>query len=133
MWFVALDSAALNQKLNSWDMEKGSLKLNRKINNFIIIIIIIIFFFFFCFLGLHSWHMDVPKLGVELELQLLAYTTAMATSVTYTTAMATSVTYTTAPGNAGSLTHWARTGIEPATSWFVVRFISTVPWWGLLL
>ena len=39
-----------------------------------------------------------------------------------------SVTYTKAHGNAGSLTHWARPGIEPgATSWFLVRFVSTVP------
>ena len=27
-------------------------------------------------LGLHLWHMEVPSLGVESELQLLAYTTA---------------------------------------------------------
>uniref|UniRef100_A0A8D0QRP6 Origin recognition complex subunit 2 n=1 Tax=Sus scrofa TaxID=9823 RepID=A0A8D0QRP6_PIG len=33
-------------------------------------------FFFFTFLGLHSWHMEVPRLGVESELQLPAYTTA---------------------------------------------------------
>ena len=33
-------------------------------------------------------------------------------------------TYTTAHGNNGSLTHWARAGIEPATSWFLVRFIN---------
>jgi len=25
-------------------------------------------FFFFVFLGPHSWHMEVPRLGVELEL-----------------------------------------------------------------
>ena len=37
---------------------------------------------------------------------------------------ATSVTYTTAHGNARSLTHWARPWIEPATSWFLVRFVS---------
>ena len=36
------------------------------------------FFFFFCFLGLHVWHVEVPRLGFELELQLLAYTTATA-------------------------------------------------------
>ena len=35
-----------------------------------------------------------------------------------------SVTYTTAHGNAGSLAHLARPGIEPATSWFLVRFIN---------
>ena len=33
-------------------------------------------FFFFCFLGLHAWHMEVPRLGVESELKLLAYTAA---------------------------------------------------------
>ena len=38
-----------------------------------------------------------------------------------------SETYTTAHGNAGSLTHRARPGIEPATSWLLVGFISTVP------
>ena len=37
------------------------------------------FSFFFCFFwGLHQWHMEVPRLGVESELQLLAYTTATA-------------------------------------------------------
>ena len=40
---------------------------------------------------------------------------------------ATSATYTTAHSNAGSLTHWAGPGIEPATSWFLVRFLSTAP------
>ena len=40
---------------------------------------------------------------------------------------ATSVTYTTAHGNTGSLTHRARPEIEPATSWFLVGFASTVP------
>ena len=38
-----------------------------------IIIIIII-----CFLGLHPWQMEVPRLGVESELQLPAYSTATA-------------------------------------------------------
>ena len=31
------------------------------------------------FLGLHLWHMEVPRLGVQSELELLAYTTATAT------------------------------------------------------
>ena len=39
--------------------------------SFIIIIIIILLF-----LRLHMWHMEVPRLGVESELQLPAYTTA---------------------------------------------------------
>ena len=33
-------------------------------------------FFLFCFLGLQLWHMEIPRIGVESELQLLAYTTA---------------------------------------------------------
>ena len=40
---------------------------------------------------------------------------------------ATSVIYTTAHRNTRSLAHWARSGIELATSWFLVRFVSTVP------
>ena len=35
-------------------------------------------FFIFVFSGPHLWHMEVPRLGSELELQLLAYTTATA-------------------------------------------------------
>ena len=38
-----------------------------------------ILFYFIGFLGLYLQHMEVPRLGVELELQLLAYTTATAT------------------------------------------------------
>ena len=34
--------------------------------------------FFFFFLGWHLWHMEVPRLGVWSELQLLACTTATA-------------------------------------------------------
>ena len=36
-------------------------------------------FFCCCFLGPHPQHMGVPRLGVKLELQLPAYTTAPAT------------------------------------------------------
>ena len=44
---------------------------------------------------------------------------------------AVSATYTTARGNAGSLTHWVRPGMEPPTSWFLVWFVSAAPWWEL--
>ena len=37
------------------------------------------FFSFLFFLGPHPWHMEVPRLGVKSELQLLAYTMATAT------------------------------------------------------
>ena len=37
------------------------------------------FLHLFVFLGLHPQHMEVPRRGVKLELQLLVYTTATAT------------------------------------------------------
>ena len=42
-------------------------------------------------------------------------------------------TYTTAHSNAGSLTHWMRPGIEPASSWILIKCISTEPRRELLL
>ena len=38
-----------------------------------------------------------------------------------------SVNYITAHGNATSLTHWVRVGIEPAPSWILLGFVSVVP------
>ena len=52
---------------------------------------------FFVFLGPNPRHMEVPRLGVESELQL--------PQPQQHGIQATSVTYTTSPGNAGSLTH----------------------------
>ena len=40
---------------------------------------LIVFFLFFRFLGVHLQHMEVSRLGVESELQLLADTIATAT------------------------------------------------------
>ena len=73
-----------------------------------------------CFLGPHLWHMEVPRLGVEWELQL----PACATATQHLSRVC---------DNARSLTHSARPGIEPATPWFLVRFTSAVPQWELLL
>ena len=42
------------------------------------------------------------------------------------------VTCTIATSNTGSLTHWVRPGIKPASSWMLVRFVSTEPRWELL-
>ena len=77
--------------------------------------------FIFCFFGggPHLQHMEVPRLGVELEPQLLAYTT---------------VTALWAPNHVcdlhhgswqcQSLTHWARPGIQPASLWMLIRFVN---------
>ena len=42
---------------------------------------------------------------------------------------AMSATYTPAHGNSRSLTHWVKPGIKPATSLFLVGFVSTAPRW----
>ena len=86
-----------------------------------------LYLFFFFFLGLHLQHMRVPRLGVESELQLLAYTTATATRI-----QATSSTYTTPHGNTGTLTNWARPWIKSASSWILVRLITAELQWELL-
>ena len=85
-----------------------------------------IYLFIFVLLGPHPWHTEIPRLRVKLELQLPASATATATQ-------AVSATYTTAWGNTRSLTHWARPGIEPASLWILVRFISAAPQWEFYL
>ena len=56
--------------------------------------------FFFFFLGPHLQHMEVPRLGVKSEIQLLAYTTA-----TTTQDLSHVCDLTIAYSNAESLTH----------------------------
>ena len=63
--------------------------------------------------------MEVPRLGVKPELQLLAYATATAMWD-----LSHIVTYTTAHGSARSVTHRASPGIEPASSWILVEFVN---------
>ena len=57
--------------------------------------------FLFFFLWLYSQHMEVTRLGVQSELQPLAY----ATSIAMRDLRAMSSTYAIAHGNARSLTH----------------------------
>ena len=83
--------------------------------------------FFFAFLGPHMWHMEVPRLGVESELPLLAYTTATAMPD-----LRVSASYPAAHGNARSLMHGSRPGIKPGSSWIRVAFVSSEPCWELL-
>ena len=51
-----------------------------------------LFIHLFCFLGPHPWHLEVPRLGVQLEPEMLATATA-------TWDLSQPVTYTTAHGN----------------------------------
>ena len=67
--------------------------------------------FFSFFLQLHLQHVEVPRLGVNMELQLPAYTTATATpDLSHICHLHHSYR------NARSLTQWARPGIEPTSS-----------------
>ena len=89
-------------------------------------------FVLFYFLRPHSWHVEVPRLGVELELQLPAYTQPQPQQHQIQI-RAVFATYTTAHSNARSLTRWVRPGIKPSSSWILVRFVSAEPWWELLM
>ena len=88
----------------------------------IVLLILFIYLFLSVFLGPHLQHRQVPRLGVESELQLPAYTTA--------TAMPDLSCICDLHHNsqhAGSLTHRPRPGIEPASSWIQVRFVIAEP------
>ena len=65
------------------------------------------------FLGQHLQHMEVPRLGFKSEPQPQQHRIR-----------AVSATYTTAHGSAISLTQWVRPGIEPVSSWILVRFFT---------
>ena len=79
---------------------------------------------FFFFLGLNLRHMEVPRLGVQSELQLHHSHSNIRSEPRLKPT-------TTAHCNPRSLTHWSRPGIKPETSWFLVGFVSTAPQWEL--
>ena len=81
---------------------------------------IYLFIFFVYFLGPHMQHVEVPRLGVQSELQLMAYTTA-------TAKQDLSHVCDTAHSNARSLAHRTSPGMEPASSWLLVGFVSATP------
>ena len=82
----------------------------------------LLIYIFFFFLGLHPRHMEVLRLGIELELQLPAYTAATAMPD-----LSHICDYTTAHGNDG----FPGPGIEPTFSWILVGFVATMPQWDL--
>ena len=98
-------------KDQKFQMNRQALPLFKQWKYFMPYIYIQLFFLFlFSFFLLFRatlWQMEVPRLGVESELQLLAYAIVH--------------------GNTGSLTHWMRPGIEPEVSWVLVGFVSDGP------
>ena len=73
------------------------------------------FMFLFSFLEAHPWLMEVPRLGVELVLQLPAYTTATGLYHSHGNAGSEPPTPQLA-ATAGSLTHGVPPRIKPASS-----------------
>ena len=85
------------------------------------------FLFFLSFLGPYPWYMEVPRLGGLNQ----SYSCWPTQQPEQHQIWAVFATYTTAQGNTRSLTCWVRPGIEPASSWMLVRFVSTEPRWEL--
>ena len=92
-------------------MEQQSLYDNTSVYN-----IVTDFFFFF------AWFFravpKIPRLGVELELQMEPIPQPQQHRI-----WVMSETYTTALGNARSLTPWGRPGIKPQSSWIPVHLL----------
>ena len=93
---------------------------------FLSILEIFFFFFFLCFLGLPTAYE-----GSQARVQI----GAVAAGLCHSHSNAGSeppLQLTPLLHNAGSLTHWVRPGIEPMSSWILVRFLSAEPWWERL-
>ena len=82
------------------------------------VIIAVLFFFFLVLLGLCPWHMEVPRLRGESNCS--CWTSHSSQQRLFQAS-------TIAHSNARSLTHWVRPGIEPVSSWMLVRFVSAEP------
>ena len=72
--------------------------------------------------------MEIPRLGIKSELQLPAYATATAMPD-----LSCVFDYSTAHSNARSLTHGAEPGIQPASSWILIVFVTAEPQQELLM
>ena len=93
----------------------------------IVLLLFFFYFFIFYFLGPHLWHMRFPGLGLNQSCCCRPTPQPWQYRI-----QAVSATYTTAHGNARSLPHWVRPGMEPATSWFLVGFVNLCATTGTL-
>ena len=83
----------------------------------------------FFFLGLHPPHMEVPRLGVESDLWLPAYTTVTAMwGLSHICDL-----HHSSPQHHQILNPLSRVGIKPTSSWILFGFITAEPQWVLLL
>ena len=98
-----------------WEASKAPGAFFTRFCNFILDFWMFPFFvfknYYYYFLQLHLWHIKVPRLGVKLEMQMRPMPEPQQHGI-----QAASVTYIAACGNARSLTHWDKLGIEPMSS-----------------
>ena len=92
-------------------------KVKYLIDEWVVVVAVVVF------LEPHPRHMEVPRLGSNRSYSRLPTPQPQQHQI-----WATFATYTTAHSNTKSLTHWASPGIEPASLWILVRFVSTKPW-----
>ena len=78
-----------------------------------------IIIFFLSFLGPHPQHMEVPRLGVLIRATYSCPAYATATAMPDPSRL-----YDLHHSSQQCQTHWARPGIQPATSWFLVGFVN---------
>ena len=88
----------------------------------LLLLLYLLLLLLFVFLSLHPWHMEVPRLGVKLELQLPAYATATAT---WDPSCVCDLHHSS--WQTQSLTHLGRLGIKPTSSWILVGFVTAEP------
>ena len=90
----------------------------------------IFFFLSFVFLGLHLQHVEVPRLGVELELQLPAYTTVTAMlDLSCVCNLHHHLDHNS--WQCWILNPLSEPRIEPISSWILVGFVTAEPQWEL--
>ena len=77
------------------------------------------FWIFFFSLGLHLWHMGVPRLGADLSCSCWPMPQWI---------WAVSETYAATYGNPGSLPHWGWPGVKPTSSWILVCSLLSPSW-----
>ena len=87
--------------------------------------------FFVCldFSGLHPWHVEVPRLGAELELWVPIYATATAM---WDPSHVWDLHHSSQQCQIPNPLSEARPGIEPSCLWMSVGFIMAEPWQELL-
>ena len=83
-----------------------------------------IFIQLICFLGMHQQHMEIPRLGSNRS-----YSCQPTPQPQQRRIRAESLNYTTAHGNARSLTHWAKPGIKPVSSWILAGLVN---YWAMI-